>query len=97
MPVETTRKHNDEAVIIASAGTGRKELGIDMIDERGRPTLSPGSLGVAVEPEVIRDDHVVGEGGGETLNVKKQAGQAAGGGGPELAIEKFGQQVVDIE
>ena len=68
-----------------------------MIDERGRPTLSPGSLGVAVEPEVIRDDHVVGEGGGEALDVKKQAGQAAGGGGPELAIKKFGQQVVDIE
>ena len=97
MPVETARKHDDEAVVIAGAGTGRKELGINMIDERGRPALGAGALGVAVEPEVIGNDHVVGEGGREALDGKKQPGQATGGGSSELAVEEFGQQVVDIE
>ncbi len=97
VPLQTTGKNHDQAVIGARPRMRLEDLGVDIIDIDRALVAGAGSGGVFFVPEVIGNDYMVGKVGGMALDQLQGSGRERDFVTGELAGIEFRHDVVDIQ
>ena len=97
MPLESAGEDDDLPAVFSRAGAILENVGVHVVDEDGAFARRGRTRGVFFQPQMIREDDVVGEPGGEPLHGLERAHGEGAVGDAELAPVKFRHDVVDVQ
>src|SRR6266446_5114725 len=95
--LQSAWKKDDEFVIMPPAPTRCKHGSVDVINKWCAAAGSAGASGVFFQPEVVSNDHMISERGGDALHPTEDRKDWPSMSHPKLASEKLRDNVMNIK